>query len=170
MQDKYIEQYKLLYQIKPKYGKSSVKLYDTILPIINEYSPNSILDFGCGQSPLVDMIKEVFNGISIHRYDPVFEEFSKLPNHIVDFVICTDVLQHVPEDDLDNTLKQITSLSKNCFFHIKCTDHPTRFPNGEPSNITVRSKEWWKKFLSNYFNSVVEVFFPDDTTATFKTR
>ena len=170
MQEKYIEQYKLLYEIKPKYGASSVKLFDTIMPIIKEYNPVKVLDYGCGRSPLIDMIKENYEDIIPFRYDPVFEKFSALPNEKMDFVICTDVLQHVPVDDLDNTLLEITNLSKNCFFHIKCTDHPTKFPNGEPSNITVRDKEWWKNYLSKFFDCIEEVFYPDDTTVTFKTK
>lgn len=170
MRKKYIEQYKLLYEIKPKYGASSVKLFDTICPIIKEYSPVKILDYGCGRSPLLEMLKEVFGQLQTYRFDPVFEQYSVMPEEKMDFVICTDVLQHVPQEDLDETLCEISQKSKNCFFHIKCTDHPTKFPNGEPSNITVRPTEWWKELLKKHFSSVEEVYYFDDTTATFKTR
>lgn len=39
------------------------------------------------------------------------------------------------------------------FFHIKCTDHPTKFPNGEPTNITIRKKSGGKTIYQNIFQA-----------------
>lgn len=79
-------------------------------------------------------------------------------------------MQHVPIDELDETISKISSISKKCFFHIKYTDHSTKFPNGEHTNITIRKKECWKNYLSKYFSSVEEINFSDETTSTFRTR
>ena len=172
MNKKYLEQYKLLYKIKPKYGASSVKFFDILYSMLEKEKDNIIyvLDYVCGRSPLLKMLQEKLNYLKIFRYDPVFDEYNTLPKCKIDFVICTDVLQHVPIDELDETINKISSISKKCFFHIKCTDHPTKFPNGEPTNITIREKEWWKKYLLKYFSSVEEINYPDETTATFRTR
>lgn len=169
MLKEYIEQYKKLYELKPRYGASSVKLLNYILPVIKEYKPISVLDYGCGRSPLIDMIAEQVP-IKPFRYDPVFEEFSSLPNEKMDFLICTDVLQHVPLNDLHNVLTEISSISSNCYFHIKCTDHPTNFPNGKPTNCTVYPKEWWKEKLSEYFSSAEYTECNDETSVSFKTK
>mgnify|MGYP002518352225 CR=1 FL=1 len=170
MNKKYLEQYKLLYQLKPKYGASSVKFFDILYSILKNEDVIYVLDYGCGKSPLLDMLKDKLNHLNVFKYDPVFPEYDILPKQKIDFVICTDVLQHVPLEELDETLSEIALISNRCFFHIKCTDHPTKFPNGEPTNITVREKQWWKKYLLKFFSIVEDVDYPDETTATFKTK
>ena len=73
-----IEQYKILYnnngrterfkskeelskykQTRQPYGHTSHKYIETFQSIINQVNPSSILDYGCGVSPLLDMIKNV---------------------------------------------------------------------------------------------------------------
>ena len=161
-----IEQYKQLYNQKPTYGASSKKIFDIILPIVEKYAPSSILDYGCGKSPLVDMINEK-TGIKIYKFDPVFEEYNNLPQKNVDFVICTDVLQHIPVNELFENLKEISNCGNICFYKIKCTDHPTKFPNGEPTNITIFDKNKWKKILLNFYNDIKEIEYFDETSVIY---
>lgn len=146
----YIEQYKLLYEIKPKYGKTSIELLDIIKPVVKNIK--SILDYGCGKSSLIDEISKL--GIDTYRYDPAIDEYSIKPNKEVDLIICTDVLQHVPIYDLDNVLKDIRSLSKSLFMKVKCTTHPTKLPNGEYANCTVYPKEWWINKIKEYYDKL----------------
>jgi len=73
-----VEQYKILYdrkgrterfkskeellkykQSKQPYGHTSHKYIETFQSIINKVKPNSILDYGCGVSPLLDMIENI---------------------------------------------------------------------------------------------------------------
>lgn len=168
MEKKYIELYKELYNRKPKYGRTSIKLYNDILPIVLKLKPCAILDYGCGKSELMNKITEETN-IPCYRYDPVIEGCEKLPKQKIDFIVCTDVLQHVPLHDLDNVLKEITRFTKKCFFHIKCTEHPTLFFNGEPTNCTVYPKEWWYKYLNKYFDKIEYIPVSDETTVSFFT-
>lgn len=166
MNDHLIEQYKLLYEQKPSYGASSQKIFNIVLQVINQYKPNTILDYGCGRSRLLDMISEQID-VNIFKYDPVFEMYSQLPKQKVDFVICTDVLQHVPELELFDNLFEISQLGDKCFFKIKCSDHPTCLPNGEPTNCTVHDKQWWKNFLYKYYSSIEEIFCSDSSSVIF---
>lgn len=117
MNDHLIEQYKLLYEQKPSYGASSQKIFNIVLQVINQYKPNTILDYGCGRSRLLDMISEQID-VNIFKYDPVFEMYSQLPKQKVDFVICTDVLQHVPELELFDNLFEISQLGDKCFLKL----------------------------------------------------
>lgn len=166
MNDHLIEQYKLLYEQKPNYGASSQKIFNIVLQVINQYKPNTILDYGCGRSRLLDMISEQID-VNIFKYDPVFEMYSQLPKQKVDFVICTDVLQHVPEIELFDNLFEISQLGDRCFFKIKCSDHPTCLPSGEPTNCTVHDKQWWKNFLYKYYSSIEEIFCSDNSSVIF---
>ena len=164
----YIEQYKELYKIKPNYGKTSIKFLDTINTIIRQYGIESILDYGCGRSILLDELSKK-NKISVSKYDPAIEEYSLLPSANCDFIICTDVLQHIPIHDLDNTMKEIRNYNCDCFFHVRSSEYKTKLPNGQNANCTVKNKEWWQAFLEKYYKNVI-IFSFDDDTVTFITN
>lgn len=54
-----------------------------------------------------------------------------------------------------------------CFFKIKCSDHPTCFPNGEPTNCTIHDKSWWGKFLCQFYKSIEEIFCSDSSSVIY---
>ena len=162
----YIKQYKLLYKRKKNYGKTSIKLYDMLKKIINDLNISSVLDYGCGKSKLLDLIKKN-KKIKIYRYDPAIKKYSKLTKNKTDLVICTDVLQHVPLYDLDRVLKEIKSKGIYILFYIKCTNHKTKLPNGTYANCTVYDKKWWLEKLSNYYDDIKEIKISDLTSVCF---
>jgi hypothetical protein len=160
----YIEQYRILHKEKPQYGKTSVKFLGEILEIIDDYKIQEILDYGCGKSDLLDKLKEQRN-IKIYKYDPAIEQYSRLPHVKINLLICTDVLQHIPIFDLSRVLKEISNYNSLCFFHIRCTFYHTLLPNGEPANVTVRSKKWWLQELGKYFNNIKTTFSDKDSVS-----
>ena len=92
-------------------GYSLSKWIIKIKDIIKINNCNSIIDFGCGKGFLYKnkfQIGEVeYNNLSefwqiqnIHLYDPGVEEYSIYPNKKYDGVICTDVIEHIPEVDV----------------------------------------------------------------------
>lgn len=162
----YIKQYELLYKIKKNYGKTSIKLYDMLKKIINDLNISSVLDYGCGKSKLLDLIKKN-SKIKIFKYDPAIKKYSKLTKNKTDLVICTDVLQHVPLYDLDRVLKEIKSKGIYILFYIKCTNHKTKLPNKTYANCTVYDKKWWLEKLSNYYDDIKEIKISDLTSVCF---
>lgn len=162
----YIKQYELLYKIKKNYGKTSIKLYDMLKKIINDLNISSVLDYGCGKSKLLDLIKKN-SKIKIFKYDPAIKKYSTLTKNKTDLVICTDVLQHVPLYDLDRVLKEIKSKGIYILFYIKCTNHKTKLPNKTYANCTVYDKKWWLEKLSNYFYNIKEIKISDLTSVCF---
>ncbi len=162
----YIKQYELLYKIKKNYGKTSIKLYDMLKKIINDLNISSVLDYGCGKSKLLDLIKKN-SKIKIFKYDPAIKKYSTLTKNKTNLVICTDVLQHVPLYDLDRVLKEIKSKGIYILFYIKCTNHKTKLPNGTYANCTVYDKKWWLEKLSTYFYNIKEIKISDLTSVCF---
>ena len=105
--------------------------------------------------------------IKTFKYDPAIKEYEDLPDEKVDFVICTDVLQHVPIYDLDRVLAEIRKYSNNCFFYIRCTPYKTKLPNGEKANCTVYPAEWWEKQLRKYFTNIEKINNDDINSVSF---
>jgi len=169
VEDNYINQYSILHKQKPKYGASSEKLLKFVGEIIKNYGSKVILDYGCGKSNLTSMLEEDYN-VKSYKYDPAIEEYSILPKCKIDFIICTDVLQHVPMYDIDRVLNKIKDISSNVLFYIKCAKNSTILPNGVYANCTVLTAKRWEKILKKYFKNVVQIKIQDKTSVCFTTK
>jgi len=151
----YLEQYKKLHS-QGKYGVSSEKLVGEILPLVQEIKPKTILDFGCGQSKLVDMLpcKRRF------RYDPAVEKYNSTVGIYgagIDLVLCIDVLEHIPEDEIHGTLVNIMLFSDKVIFDIGTQPATHILPNGENAHCTVYPIAWWLIQLRKVFLKVTFV-------------
>lgn len=112
-----IAEYTLLHKKHKDFGTSSTMYFETICLFIDYLRPSTILDYGCGKGMLIDALKKRYKDISIYGYDPAIEGINTLPKGIdhYDFIINTDVLEHVPEEEFDNLLNTIRNLSENVF-------------------------------------------------------
>lgn len=55
----------------------------------------------------INGLKDIWRVDSITLYDPGYEPYSTLPVGDFDGVICTDVLEHCPEEDIPWIFKRI---------------------------------------------------------------
>jgi len=144
--DTYIEQAKLVHQNDRKWRGTTVVKY---IPIINEIIKSkqikTILDYGCGKAQ--NHPKE-WNAT---KYDPAVPEFSAKPDRRFDLVISTDVLEHIPEESIDEVLKDIFNYSDQWVFLTICTREAREIlPNGMNAHATVKPEEWWNDKLKDY--------------------
>ena len=117
----------------------------------------SVLDYGCGKAKLYDIaeletpdgktlrgLKEIWGVNEITLYDPGYEPYSQLPSGTFDGVICSDVLEHCPEEDIDWIIDELFAFAD---LYLICTIacYPaTKFlPNGENAHITLKKPGWW---------------------------
>lgn len=149
-----IEQYSDLHK-KKEYGRSSEFQLGYVQRALMEFGKpvNSILDFGCGQSRLVDWLAKLHDAKG-YRYDPAIPEYKNPGVDSVDIVVNNDVLEHVPEEDLSVVLGQMRRYSENCFIVVDCYPAGTTLKNGENAHCTVQKPEWWKAKVGEHFSHV----------------
>jgi hypothetical protein len=141
-----IEQYRIMHK-SPKYfrGISTVTYRADVFNLINETNSKTILDYGSGKGEQYKPPHSL--GASwgkVSCYDPGVPAFSVLPNGKFDGVICCDVLEHVPEDVVDDTLKQVFSKARNFVFLVITTVLAKKvLPDGRNCHITVKPSSWW---------------------------
>lgn len=142
------------------HGGSTREFAIIIKKIIQKNNIKNMLDYGCGKGffydnsfylkeEKIDSLRKLWD-IEIDLYDPCYEKYSYLSeNKKYDMVICIDVLEHVPKDDLDWILDKIFSLSKKyIFLNVACYYANALLPNGSNAHINVNDKDWWfKKIL-----------------------
>jgi hypothetical protein len=61
-------------------------------------------------------------------------------------VVSTDVLEHIPEEDVDWVLKDCFSFAKK-FIYMNIASYPARkiLPNGWNAHVTIESPDWWRQ-------------------------
>jgi SAM-dependent methyltransferase len=119
----------------------------------------TLLDYGCGKGNMPWRPHEGYkNGLwgflpdkiqSIYLYDPCYPPFSTKPPQgwQFDVVGCADVMEHIPEEDVDTVLKDLTSFCKPdgvLLFSISGNKAMKAFEDGENLHCTIRSMDWWK--------------------------
>jgi hypothetical protein len=128
-------------------------MLDDIIPLIKEINPTSILDYGCGQSMLIDKLPVKKK----YRYDPAIKEYEILTTQRIDLVICIDVLEHIPEREIENILLDIKSISSKVIFDIGIKSATHKLPNGTNAHCLIKSIKWWLTIIKRIFGKVTFV-------------
>lgn len=127
-------------------GYSLLPHVEDIAAIVKRYNAKTLLDYGCGKGLQYTEAKahEAWGGIMPTLYDPHVEKFSVKPVGNFDLVICTDVLEHVPEEEIEGVLKAIGLMRAANTFLVICTRPAKKnLPDGRNCHLTVKNKEWW---------------------------
>ena len=137
-----------LHEERPDYGVASWKKW---LPMINDIAKSvgarKILDYGCGKGGLSVALPLV----EVTNYDPAIEKWSATPEPH-DFVVCTDVLEHIEPDCLDAVLDDLVRVTdKVLFASIATTPAVKTLADGRNAHLIVEPMEWWLPKLWDRF-------------------
>ena len=140
-------------------GKALFNHIPQVRTLVKRYEARSILDYGSGKGLLyskknfvigdgtaITSVKEYWGVETIRCYDPGVPEFSEFPSEPADGVVCTDVLEHVPEEDIGWHLQELFRLGKRFVFsNVACYPAGKTLPNGWNAHVTVRPPSWWSE-------------------------
>ena len=148
---KYIEQYKQMYYT----GDMLFPNLEYIVKLVKLTEAKSLLDFGCGKgkqySGWGDLTAHITLGMMPALYDPGVKEFEKIPDGKFDGVYSTDVMEHIPKDELSDALEIIFSKASKFVFLAICTAPAIQLlPNGENAHCTLERIDWWKEIVNKY--------------------
>ena len=90
---------------------------------------------------------------SFYRYDPAHPLYSKKSSDKFDIILCTDVMEHIMEEELSIILSDMqNSLEENgvIIFSVSMIPSRNEFINGENMHITLKSEEEWKNIIGTY--------------------
>ena len=93
-------------------------------------------------------ITNYWNINDVCLYDPGVRDFSKYPTKKADGVICIDVVEHIPEDDVINFIEELFKLAnKFVFIVIACYPAKKTLPDGRNVHLCIKSADDWKKII-----------------------
>ena len=138
------KQQQKLHETNRSYGTSGHKYAEKVCGLMQEHNCQSLLDYGCGKDTLRTAL--VALGVPAHilfAYDPAIPERAWFPPTPIDFITCTDVLEHVEEDYLDSVLADIKARGRYFFFVISGRPAVKNLPDGRNAHITLHNFGWW---------------------------
>ena len=143
-----VAQYAQLHQSQ-KYGQSARSAARSIELCLAEVKPGSILEYGCGQSQLHEILGKP--GVVFDRYDPAIPALARIPRERYEFLISTDVLEHIPTEDVPAVLAHLRRLSAHAFLRISTRPARTILPDGRNAHFTIWPGEQWLEAIRAYF-------------------
>ena len=152
--NEWIEQYKQYHaNLNTNYPGNNLKAQlHHIKDLVQDTKAETLLDFGCGKGLQYTKYKhhEEF-GIMPALYDPAVPEYEELPEGQFDGIYSTDVMEHIPREQIPETFQTIFSKAEKFVFLAICTQPAIAvLPNGENAHCTVESIGWWVNMVEKY--------------------
>ena len=152
-----IEQYKLMHAQGRFNGLTLLRYKDEIKRLCEETHALTVLDYGSGKG----MQYKAFDptdewGAAVTLYDPAVPGIDQLPSRPFDGVICTDVLEHLPEEDIATTITRLYELAR-LFLLVSICDRPSKklLPDGRNCHVTVKPNKWWYDLMVALFETTL---------------
>lgn len=109
----------------------------------------TVLDYGAGRSTFKTTMAWAMPHVRVAEYDPGVAELAVVPTGQFDIVLCTDVLEHVERQFVDETLDRLRAYTRHAaVLNIACTPASSLLPDGTNTHVTVESPDWWEKKLA----------------------
>jgi len=167
--------YNAAYQTGDYLADNGRLIWNQIFDIYDLSKIKTVLDVGCGLGAGVAMCRnEGIEAYGIDIAEPAREywdmanisQFCQIasadempfPDNRFDFVICTEVMEHIPEEGVLDVLKEIYRVGRNTFVLTICLKPAVyKMPHdGSEPHICIKSVEWWyKKIEEAGFNVIL---------------
>ena len=148
------------------------KLYREVAPgelfaehfieIANPQLSDVIVDFGCGTGRGGQKIANLTRcEVQLVDFaDNCRDEGNDLPFTLADLTkpigvsgnigYCTDVMEHIPPEDVSDVIRNIMDCVDSCYFKIALFDDSMGKLIGHPLHLSVFPSEWWQSKFSEY--------------------
>ena len=152
----------------PRWGNGGGRHVRTIADLIlhnKKYDVRTVVDYGCGQGQILDfLVKEkLVHPDKVQGYDPCVVG-REAPPRPADLLVCTDMLEHVERECLDEVLKHIASLHRVvAYIQIHTKHSKAILPDGRNAHILQRPPVWWQAKLDTVYKDARLINSPDDS-------
>jgi len=129
------------------YGLTGSRWASTVQQLVTMLQSRDVLDYGCGHRTLEKAL-----GFPIRNYDPAIEGLDAAPEP-ADIVACTDVLEHIEPECLDDVLDDLQRVTKQAALLVIANRPAKKFlPDGRNAHLIQEGSGWWIPKLQKRFH------------------
>lgn len=135
-------------------GLSILQHRAQIVKLVRQHKAKTLLDYGSGAGeawrPPHRMHRELgLHWFEVTLFDPAFPEHDDPPHGLFDGVLCSDVLEHIPEADVDTVVAQLFQHARHFVWaSVCCRPAKKFFPDGETNlHCTLYPIDWWQAVM-----------------------
>ncbi len=168
------EKYRKVYRDYPNYCNREVRVELTREWVESYPKAKALLDVGCGRGEVLKMVEGL--GLMPHGCDVVVPEV--LDSHRIDLiegahelpymaqsfdlVTCTDVMEHLLEEDVPAVLKELAAVARGPVLLAIChiPDKPGKY-GPDTLHITVHPREWWEQKIRKHMSTTFKALYLD---------
>lgn len=146
-------------------GLSILQHRSQIAKICKEHGAKRLLDYGSGAGDAWKQPHRMHRDLGLRwfdvtLYDPAFPEHDDEPHGMFDGVLCSDVLEHIPEEDLETVVAQLFTHARHFVWaSVCCRPAKKSFPDGTNLHVTLHPLEWWQELFEAHKPRDREVVF-----------
>ena len=149
---KLIEDYKILHEAGAFGGMTLAKFSEPVLKLLKFHGGLTVLDYGSGKGQSWenhDGLRRFKERLPVTLYDPGVLELSTKPIGTFDAVLCFDVVEHIPEDEIETTLAEIFGYAERVVLATFCArGSRKKLPsNGQDVHVTQRPRLFWEELF-----------------------
>lgn len=128
----------------------------TIQKLVRRHGAQRLLDYGSGAGDAWRSPHRLHKDLRLHwwdvvLYDPAFPEHEEEPTGMFDGVLCSDVLEHVPEGELDAMIERLYSHARRFLWaSVCCRLAKKKFPDGTNMHVTIHKLPWWRDLFEKH--------------------
>lgn len=152
---KHLADYQRIHRENPRYGSGPGAADRAVLQSwMSHETPRAVIDYGCGNSRAVF---DLFPAAQAHfRHDPALRAFCAPPppGLVFDAGLCTDVMEHIPEEEMDRTLERLRLLAPVWYLIIHTAPAAQKLPDGGNAHVSRHPPEWWTARFLQWFGAV----------------
>jgi hypothetical protein len=131
------------------FGSSGHKYAKDVMALVEEIGSRDVLDYGAGKGTLAAKLP-----FPIAEYDPSVPGLEESAEP-ADVVVCTDVLEHIEPECLDDVLSDLRRVTRNTAYFVIATRPALKeLPDGRNAHLIQESLEWWSAKLAERFELV----------------
>ena len=152
------EKYQLMWQLDTyRISSPGERIADTYLKMAEP--EGRIIDFGCGTGRAgIKFVKHGLRTLLIDFTDNCRDEEAQCIPFLqwdltepipagADHGFCTDVMEHIPTEDVETVIANIMNAAGKVFFQISTIDDSLGEMINEPLHLTVKPHAWWKSLF-----------------------
>lgn len=168
MERRLIDEYSHLHAVSG-YGASGYKMLPFMLPQVLALRPRSIVDYGCGKSDLARSIAAKAGIGTVAMYDPAIPTRAEKPREIFDLLINVDVLEHVPDEEIDAVVAEMASMARDALIVVDTRPAKFLLSDGTNAHVSLHDEAWWLERLRKSFPTLRPVRIRRKGRVGFKT-